>query len=105
MTASMRPSSGVHVCVVGRPALRRTRLRTLVPPARPAGLLAACNYPTTAALSAGPERAYRSERTNTSDDAVKMLRAGAARGRYEPHLTEIFITDVVPSGGSAAGGS
>jgi hypothetical protein len=57
-----------------------------------------------ALTSAGPERAYRSERTDTAE-AVRMLRAGAARGRYEPHLTEIFITDVVPSGGSAAGGS
>jgi hypothetical protein len=24
-----------------------------------------------------------------------MLRAGAARGRYEPHLVEIFIADVI----------
>jgi len=26
-----------------------------------------------------------------------MLRAGVARGRYEPHLTEIFINDVIGS--------
>jgi hypothetical protein len=47
-----------------------------------------------AITSAGPERAYRPERTTTAD-AVRMLRAGAARGRYEPRLTEIFITDVL----------
>ena len=47
-----------------------------------------------ALTSAGPERAYRPERTDTAE-AVQMLRTGAARGRYEPHLTEIFITDVI----------
>jgi hypothetical protein len=50
-----------------------------------------------ALTSAGPERAYRSERTNT-EDAVRLLRAGVARGRYEPHLTEIFIHDVIRLG-------
>ena len=54
-----------------------------------------------AVTSIGPERAYRSGRTNT-EDAVRMLRAGAARGRYEPHLTEIFVNDVI--GGSAIAG-
>jgi hypothetical protein len=54
-----------------------------------------------AVTSTGPERAYRAERTDTAD-AVRMLRAGAARGRYEPHLTEIFIAEVI--GGSAVVG-
>ena len=49
-----------------------------------------------AITSEGPERAYRPKRA-TTDDAVRTLRAGAARGRYEPYLTEIFITDVIGS--------
>jgi hypothetical protein len=49
-----------------------------------------------AITSKGPERAYRSERTNT-EDAVRMLRAGAARGRYDPRLVEIFVSDVIGS--------
>ena len=48
-----------------------------------------------AITSKGPERAYRPARTDL-DDAIDMLRRGAARGRYEPQLTEIFINDVVP---------
>ncbi len=47
-----------------------------------------------ALTSHGPERAYRPERTDAAE-AVRMLRAGAARGRDEPHLTEIFIADVI----------
>src|SRR5688572_4690588 len=47
-----------------------------------------------ALTSRGPERAYRPERTDAAE-AVRMLRAGAARGRYEPHLIEIFIADVI----------
>ena len=47
-----------------------------------------------ALTSEGPERAYRPERTNASD-AARLLRAGAERGRYERHLTEIFITDII----------
>jgi hypothetical protein len=47
-----------------------------------------------ALTSQGPERAYRPERTDAAE-AVRMLRAGAARGRYEPHLIEIFIADVI----------
>jgi hypothetical protein len=47
-----------------------------------------------ALTSHGPERAYRSERTE-ANEAVRMLRAGAKRGRYEPHLVETFIADVV----------
>ena len=48
-----------------------------------------------AITSQGPERAYRPARTDL-DDAIDMLRRGAARGRYEPHLTEIFINQVIP---------
>jgi hypothetical protein len=47
-----------------------------------------------AMVSEGPERAYKSRRIS-SDEAVALLRAGAARGRYEPQLTELFIRDVV----------
>jgi hypothetical protein len=47
-----------------------------------------------ALTSHGPERAYRPERTDAAA-AVRMLRAGAARGRYEPNLIEIFIADVI----------
>lgn len=47
-----------------------------------------------AVTSQGPERAYRPQRTNV-DEAVGMLRAGVERGRYEPHLAELFITDVI----------
>ncbi len=49
-----------------------------------------------AVTSQGPERAYRPERNN-AEEAVRMLREGVARGRYEPHLVEIFNTDVVSS--------
>ena len=49
-----------------------------------------------ALTSHGPERAYRPRRTD-ADEAVRMLRAGAARGRYEPHLIEIFVADVIRS--------
>jgi hypothetical protein len=47
-----------------------------------------------AMTSEGPERAYKQQRI-TPADAAARLRAGAARGRYEPRLTEIFIADVV----------
>jgi hypothetical protein len=47
-----------------------------------------------AMMSAGPERAYRS-RPITGDEAVRLLRDGAERGRYEPRLTDIFINDVL----------
>ena len=47
-----------------------------------------------AITSQGPERAYRPQRANV-DEAVSMLRAGVERGRYEPHLAELFITDVI----------
>ena len=48
-----------------------------------------------AITSKGPERAYRPARTDL-DDAIDMLRRGAARGRYESRLTEIFISEVIP---------
>ncbi len=47
-----------------------------------------------AIMSAGPERAYKAKRV-TRDEAIAMLRAGAARGRYEPHIADIFIDDVL----------
>src|SRR5688572_25756240 len=47
-----------------------------------------------AMTSAGPERAYKAGRTDAAE-VVRMLRAGAERGRYEPHLIEIFIEDVI----------
>ena len=47
-----------------------------------------------ALTSQGPERAYRGGRTDAAE-VVRMLRAGAERGRYEPHLIEIFIEDVI----------
>jgi hypothetical protein len=47
-----------------------------------------------AITSQGPERAYRSQRANV-DEAVSMLRTGVERGRYEAHLAELFITDVI----------
>jgi len=50
-----------------------------------------------AIMSAGPERAYKS-RTPTHEEAVAMLRDGAARGRYQRELTEIFIEDVIAAG-------
>jgi hypothetical protein len=54
-----------------------------------------------AMTSEGPERAYRPERFD-ADAAVHMLREGVARGRYEPHLVDIFVAEVI--GGSAAAG-
>jgi hypothetical protein len=47
-----------------------------------------------AITSEGPERAYRPGRIH-GDEAVRMLRDGAARGRYEAHLVDIFISDVI----------
>jgi hypothetical protein len=47
-----------------------------------------------AMTSEGPERAYKAQPIHT-EGAVRLLRAGAERGRYEPKITEIFITDVV----------
>jgi hypothetical protein len=53
-----------------------------------------------AMTSQGPERAYKTQPI-TGEDAVRLLRAGVARGRYEPRLTEIFIRDVLASGDPA----
>lgn len=47
-----------------------------------------------AITSEGPERAYRSEGANEAG-AVRALRDGAARGRFEPNLVEMFISDVI----------
>ena len=47
-----------------------------------------------AVTSEGPERAYRSASTSI-DDAIRMLREGAERGRYEPRLIEIFVSEVL----------
>lgn len=47
-----------------------------------------------ALTSGGPERSYK-QKNLSPDEAAALLRAGAARGRYEPRLTEIFIGDVL----------
>jgi hypothetical protein len=50
-----------------------------------------------AVTSQGPERAYRAD-PHDAEEAMRMLRDGAERGRYEPHLVDIFIAEVL--GGS-----
>jgi hypothetical protein len=57
-----------------------------------------------AMTSEGPERAYK-PRSILLDDAVRLLRAGAERGRYEPRLAQIFIEDVLRYDGESIGGS
>jgi hypothetical protein len=47
-----------------------------------------------AITSEGPERAYKPFNTGPHE-AADLLRAGAARGRYEPRITAIFIADVL----------
>jgi hypothetical protein len=47
-----------------------------------------------ALTSGGPERSYKQKNLGPGE-AAALLRAGAARGRYEPRLTEIFIDDVL----------
>jgi hypothetical protein len=47
-----------------------------------------------AITSVGPERAYK-PRNSGPHEAAELLRAGAARGRYEPGITAIFIADVL----------
>ena len=54
-----------------------------------------------AMTSEGPERAYRPERFDAGA-AVRVLREGVTRGRYEPHLVDIFVDEVI--GGSAVAG-
>ena len=50
-----------------------------------------------AMTSEGPERAYKPANFSR-EDAVNVLRAGAERGRYEPRLVDLFITEVLPQG-------
>ncbi len=50
-----------------------------------------------AMVSEGPERAYKPENF-TPKDAATLLRKGVERGRYEPRIAEIFITDVLRLG-------
>jgi hypothetical protein len=47
-----------------------------------------------AMTSEGPERAYKPKNIQ-AQDAVRLLRAGAESGRYEPRLTQIFLDDVL----------
>ena len=47
-----------------------------------------------ALTSEGPERSYKPKNLD-AHEAVALLRAGVARGRYEPRLAEIFIRDVL----------
>ena len=47
-----------------------------------------------AMTSEGPERAYKSKNLAPAD-AAGLLRRGVAAGRYEPHIAEIFIRDVL----------
>jgi response regulator RpfG family c-di-GMP phosphodiesterase len=47
-----------------------------------------------AMVSEGPERAYKSENFSPAD-AVMLLRKGVERGRYEPRIAAIFISDVL----------
>ena len=47
-----------------------------------------------AMTSAGPERAYKTKNLSPSD-AAALLRTGAEKGRYDPRITAIFITNVV----------
>ena len=50
-----------------------------------------------AMTSEGPERAYKSANIS-APEAAALLRRGAERGRYEPQLAEIFVTDVLGLG-------
>ena len=47
-----------------------------------------------ALTSEGPERSYK-QKNSDPHEAVALLRAGVARGRYEPRMVEIFIEDVL----------
>jgi hypothetical protein len=49
-----------------------------------------------AMTSDGPERAYKPANF-THEDALNVLRAGAQRGRYEPRLVELFVSEVLPA--------
>ena len=47
-----------------------------------------------ALTSEGPERAYKAGRL-TAPEAAEVLRAGVARGRYEPQMLDVFLSDVL----------
>jgi hypothetical protein len=47
-----------------------------------------------ALVSEGPERAYKAARV-TPAEAADLLRAGVARGRYEPRILDVFLSDVL----------
>lgn len=47
-----------------------------------------------AITSEGPERAYKT-RPLSAEDALELLHEGVGRGRYEPRLAAIFISDVL----------
>ena len=47
-----------------------------------------------ALTSEGPERSYK-QKNMDPHEAVALLRAGVARGRYDSQLAEIFISDVL----------
>jgi hypothetical protein len=47
-----------------------------------------------AMTSEGPERAYKPANFS-QQDAIAVLRAGAERGRYEPRLVDLFVTEVL----------
>ena len=49
-----------------------------------------------AMTSEGPERAYKLANL-TQEGAVNLLRAGAAKGRYDPHLVDLFVDEVLPA--------
>jgi hypothetical protein len=55
-----------------------------------------------AMVSEGPERAYKPANL-TREGAAALLRQGVDRGRYEPRITEIFISDVLRLGSEVAG--
>ena len=52
-----------------------------------------------AITSEGPERAYK-PRSIDPAEAAELLHSGAARGRYEPRITAIFIADVLQLAGA-----
>jgi hypothetical protein len=47
-----------------------------------------------ALTSEGPERSYK-QKNSDPHEAAALIRAGVARGRYEPRIAEIFISDVL----------
>ncbi|MBI3047764.1 MAG: hypothetical protein HYY76_05590 [Acidobacteria bacterium] len=52
-----------------------------------------------ALTSEGPERAYKAARL-TREEVADLLRAGVARGRYEPQILGVFLSDVLGIVGS-----